>query len=405
MASREHASLIRFAPARERDRPVVLMAGCGHTGGMARHMIALGGAVRAEVEPLLAFPDNADGQEALRAAQQAGLRACLVPGHGGHALWPLLEQYRPDLVHVHAGGPADGHPLALLARQCGVRGVIRTEHLPWTHGAGLREHDYARGVKAVDRVICVSRAARQTYLSTGAEPERYEVVYNGAELPASLPARQAARAALGLEGSFAVLTAGPLVREQRHDVLLAALPVLLRRYPQLRLLVAGAGPEEAVLHAQAERLGVAGHLRFLGGHASLPELMAACDVFCLPSCLDGHPLVLLDAMAAGLPVAAARALGITEAVQHEETGLLFPCDSPLLLANALGRLIGDPILARCLGEAGRQAAGRVFSAARMGRETLAVYRRVLGRRPLPASGRAAPVLAGPFPRPPRPLRP
>jgi glycosyltransferase involved in cell wall biosynthesis len=403
MPPREHASLIRLAPARERDRPVVLMAAHGHACGMARHMITLAGAVRAEVEPLLAFPDTADGQEALRAAQQAGLRACLVAGHGSHALWPLLEQYHPDLLHVHAGSPGDGHELALLARQCGVRGVIRTEHLPWS--ASPREHDYARGIKAVDRVICVSRAARQTFLATGADAERFEVVYNGAPVPGALPPREPARAALGLDGSFAVLTVGPLVKEQRHEVLLAALPGLLRRQPQLRLLLAGTGPEEARLHAQAERLGVASHLRFLGGHADLPELMAACDAFCLPSCLDGHPLVLLEAMAAGLPVAAARALGITEAVQHEETGLLFPCDSPLLLANALQRLIADPILARCLGEAGRQAVARVFSAARMGRETLAVYRRVLGRRPLPAGGRAAPVLPGPFPRSPQPLRP
>lgn len=403
MPPRKPSTLFPLPPARERYRPVVLMAGCGDACGMARHMITLAGAVRAEVEPLLAFPDSVDGAEAVRAAARAGLRACLAPAGDARALRPLLRQYRPDLVHVHAGAAADGHAQAALARQCAVRGVIRTEHQPWS-AAGQSEHDYARALANVDRVICVSRAARQTYLAAGVEAERYEVVYNGTA-PPRLPARAKARAAFAADAGFAVLTVGPQGAGHRHAVLFEAMARLLRQHPGLRLLVAGAGPDQAALHDLAGRPGLAGHVRFFGRGADLAGLMAAADAFCLPSSRDGHPLVLLEAMAAGLPVAAARALGITEAVQHEETGLLFPCDSAPLLADALARLAADPILARCLGEAGRQAVARVFSPARMGRETLAVYRRVLGRRPLPAGGRAAPVLAGRFPPPPRQLHP
>jgi glycosyltransferase involved in cell wall biosynthesis len=105
--------------------------------------------------------------------------------------------------------------------------------------------------------------------------------------------------------------------------------------------------------------------------------MAASDALCAPSYFEGHPLVILEAMSAGLPVVAARSLGITEAVRNEETGLLFPFGNAPVLTRTLAALLEDPDLAACLRENGRRAIEEEFSALRMARETLLLYRDVL----------------------------
>ncbi|WP_020654069.1 glycosyltransferase family 4 protein [Massilia niastensis] len=388
-----HRPAGRIAPLplvrRQRARPTLLLASDSRAPcGVGRHMLTLARALRHELEPLLVFADTRHGHEWAQAARLAGLRACVAPAHqlasGGPGLAALFEQHRPDICHVHAGAAWEGHPLAASARACGVAAVLRTEHLPCTL-RGPRDHAleaaYVHGIAPVDRVICVSRAARRTFLASGAAPERYEVVYNGIEQPPSPAARDGLRAGLGLDGRFAVLTVARFVGRKRHATLLQALPGVLERHPGVELLWVGDGPLMEELRTQAARLGVAGHVRFLGFRHDVGELMAAADAYCLPSELEGHPLTVLEAMAAGLPVVAARAPGTTEALQDEETGLLYRHDSAALLRHALCRLIGDPDLARCLGEAGRQAVGRAFTAQRMARETVAIYLKALRAHP------------------------
>ncbi len=109
-------------------------------------------------------------------------------------------------------------------------------------------------------------------------------------------------------------------------------------------------------------------------------LLDAADVFVLPSRHEGMPLVLLEAMDAGLPVVATRVIGSEEVVAEGVTGLLVPAEDPSSLAAALSRLLAEPRLRERFGRAGRDRYEALFTSARMAAQTEAVYRQVLQAR-------------------------
>jgi phosphatidyl-myo-inositol dimannoside synthase len=139
--------------------------------------------------------------------------------------------------------------------------------------------------------------------------------------------------------------------------LVAALPLIRRQVPEARLRVIGGGPELEALRDQARRLGLADHIRFAGsvpGDEALRRAYFQAHVFCLPSRQEGFGIVFLEAMAAGLPIVAARAGAAPEVVEDGRTGLLVPPGNPEALAAAVVRLLQTPDLARTLGEQGRR---------------------------------------------------
>jgi glycosyltransferase involved in cell wall biosynthesis len=160
-----------------------------------------------------------------------------------------------------------------------------------------------------------------------------------------------------------LLTVSRLVSRKGIDTVLQALPAVLSEFPTLRYRIAGEGPEREPLEALAHRLGVDRAAEFLGfvPDEELPDLYRGATVFVMPSreevkqaSIEGFGIVYLEASASGLPVIAARSGGALEAVLHEETGLLISPDNPNQLAAATGRLLGDPLLARHFGHAGRR---------------------------------------------------
>ncbi|MDA2917589.1 glycosyltransferase, partial [Nitrospinae bacterium AH_259_B05_G02_I21] len=130
----------------------------------------------------------------------------------------------------------------------------------------------------------------------------------------------------------------------------------------MRLLLIGSGKLEGELRAEADRLGVASRVDFLGTRSDMPELFAAMDCFVLPSKRDSFPVVLLEAAAAGLPCVATDDGGNPESVIHERTGLLVPVDDPKALAEAVVSVLDDPERARRWGAAGRAKIERLHTA-------------------------------------------
>jgi glycosyltransferase involved in cell wall biosynthesis len=112
---------------------------------------------------------------------------------------------------------------------------------------------------------------------------------------------------------------------------------------------------------------------FAGYRDDVPALLAGCDVFCLPSRMEGMPLVVLEAMAQGKPVVATAVGGTGELVVDGETGVLVPPDDVDALAGALARLLSDSELARRMGEAGRARVERDFSLAASTARVLSLY--------------------------------
>ena len=147
--------------------------------------------------------------------------------------------------------------------------------------------------------------------------------------------------------------------------------------PEARFLVVGDGPERHALEAEAIARGVAGRIQFLGYRADVPELLADCDLFVLPSLFEGLPLSILEAMAARRAVVASDIGGNDEAVIEGETGVLVPPAEPAALAAAIRALLADAPRRQRFGAAGRARVEQEFSAEVMVRRVTSVYDELL----------------------------
>jgi glycosyltransferase involved in cell wall biosynthesis len=172
-----------------------------------------------------------------------------------------------------------------------------------------------------------------------------------------------------------VITVGRLAPEKRFDILLAAFAEAARDGPA-RLLVVGGGPEARELRARTGRLGLKSRVVFSGPleHDRVLDCYAAADLFAFASPTETQGLVVVEAMAAGLPVAAVRAGGVPEVVGDGETGLLADAD-PHALAAVIRRLLDDAALRRDLAERGRVAA-RAYAIEELTHRLVTLYRDV-----------------------------
>ena len=156
-----------------------------------------------------------------------------------------------------------------------------------------------------------------------------------------------------------ILAIGRLHPVKGFDILLAA----LARLPEAVLWLAGSGPAEAELRRQADDLGVAGRVRWLGWRSDVGALYRACDVFACPSRQEGLGSVILEGWAYGAPVVASNIGGPATLLKDGETGLLVPSEDAAALADALARVLDRPSDAQALAAAGKAAHADGFSEA------------------------------------------
>lgn len=204
--------------------------------------------------------------------------------------------------------------------------------------------------------------------------------------------REARRAALGLAPTDTVLTCAARLHVTKGiDNLLLAAAELCPRWPHLRLLIAGEGEERARLEGLRVHLGLTERVTFLGHVADMPGLLAATDLLCHPSLLDGLPNAVVEALAVGLPVVASAVGGLPELLA-EDAGLLVPPQDIRALVVALERVLAQPEHARALGAAGRRRVQAGWSLAtctaalaRRLEEELAMFAANPSSRPAPAA--------------------
>jgi len=277
-------------------------------------------------------------------------------------LWRVLRPLRLDVVNVHfltgqalyfaALAPVLGYKLALSAHGSDVKRMT----------AGVRRL-VALLLRRADAVTVVSRDLEAAVRALpGCRPQRLHRIPNGMDLGfwSGAPRREALQPVL--------LAAGRLEQVKGFDVLLQASARLRPRYPDLRLEIAGSGSQEAPLRALAGRLGLADAVTFLGrlDAPRLRERLSVCQAFALPSRSEGLPLGLLEAMAAGAPIAASAVGGVAEAASG--AALLVPGGDAGALAEALDRLLREPELRRALSRQARERA-QLYDAS----ETTAAY--------------------------------
>ncbi len=278
-------------------------------------------------------------------------------------LYRLFRREKPDLVHTHLYRDAVyGRPLARLA---GVRAVVSTLHNSYVWRS--RSQLFLDRLTSIfaDRIAAVSEAVKNFAIEREHIPAgKLITLHNGIETERFLlppEERRAVREELGLKPEeLAVGTMGELTEQKNHFCLLEAVPAVLERRPEARFFIAGGGELEGALRARRDEMGLADRVRFLGYREDIPRLLAALDIFVLPSLWEGLPVALIEAMAAGVPIVATDVDGNVEVFGRGEAGLAVPPGDPEKLAGGILALADDPGRRRQLGEAGRRRARELF---------------------------------------------
>ena len=199
---------------------------------------------------------------------------------------------------------------------------------------------------AAHRVVANSQAAAARLRLEGVTTPKIEVIHNGIDLAAFPPHQYSAR-------PRRIAMVACLREEKRIDVLIAAAPRILARYPDAEFWIVGDGSCRAQLVAMARQAGVLSRFQFLGHRDDVPAVLSNVDLFVLASRSEAFPNSLIEAMAAGLPVVATAVGGIPELVADGHTGRLVPPGDAEALAHALLDLLDGPTRAAELGRAAR----------------------------------------------------
>ena len=279
-----------------------------------------------------------------------------------------IARERPHVVHYHT---ARAHKMSLWLRPFAGRAIV-TRRMDYPLRPGFwTDRLYNRAVAAV---AAISTGVREELRAAGVAKERIRVIPSGVEPPGGLPGeagRRAARARFGVaDDRIAIGIVAVLERRKAHDILFHALAACTSK-SRIVCLVCGDGSERVALERLAAELAI--EVRFLGEQRQVADVLAALDVFVLPSRAEGLGVAILEAMAMALPVVASRVGGIPDAVIDRDTGLLVPPEDTGALAAAIDRLVADEDERRRLGERGRARVLAEFSLARSAERYEALY--------------------------------
>lgn len=232
--------------------------------------------------------------------------------------------------------------------------------------------------RLVDVQTCVSAGVRDWLAEGGFPRAKLVVIPNGVDADRFAGRDPAFKARLGLAPDAPLVTAIGRLHEQKGlEYFVRAASSVRHSAPGCRFLLVGAGPLEARLKALAAELRLAGHLTFLPHCEDVPAVLRATDVFVLTSLWEGMPNVVLEAMAAAVPVVATRVEGIDELIEDGVTGrTVCVRDVPALVAAVL-RFLADPEQARRVGEAAQRRVRDRFSLDAMVRAHEELYARLL----------------------------
>ncbi|MCI0370923.1 MAG: glycosyltransferase [candidate division NC10 bacterium] len=348
-------------------------------GGEVSLLALLGGLDRSRWAPMVVLPCEGAVAEGCRALglpthviPLPGLR-CPGPGmlRSAAALRRLARSTGACLLHAN-GSRAMAY--AGLAGRLTRRPVIW--HVRVADRGGLLDRLLARLARAV---IVNSKAVGRRL--DWAPPSKVRCIYNGVDFGRFSPRRPppTLRASLGLpEDAPVVGSVGRFVPYKGYAHLLEAARLVEAAVPGVHWVLVGDGELRGELEEQRRRLGLEGQIHFPGWREDVPDLLALCNLFVLPSLGEHFGRVLIEAMAMARAVVATDAGGVPEIVLHDETGLLVPPAQPKALAEAVLALLEDPGRAARLAAAGRRRAETEFSLSRHVEAVEALYRELLG---------------------------
>jgi glycosyltransferase involved in cell wall biosynthesis len=252
---------------------------------------------------------------------------------------------------------------ALVGRSLGIP-VVKFVH-------GMRGND-SRAIQLMDGAldswravtVCVSDAARRARVAQGSKGPHIVILDGVPDEAVRLidSERDRIRSSLGAgRRDFLVCHVGSLIALRRQELLVDAVGVMHRAGVEVRLIIAGEGPQRPILESRIEAAGLVGTVSLLGERPDVRDLMAASDAYVNMADEEGFGIAVVEAMQARLPVVLANAGALPELVCDGQNGVLVPAGDAGALASALNALIADPASARRLGESARVRALSHFS--------------------------------------------
>lgn len=346
-------------------------------GGALQVLLLVEGLQARGIENVLVVPQGS-GVESEAKARRLPVHPLPMAGEADLRFPPrfrgVIRSTAPDIVHLHSRRGADTLG-GLGAKWAGVP-VVMTRRVDNPEA----EWSLAAKYRLFDRVITISHAIRRVLIRQGVEPEMITCVHSALDAePYSKPCDPGFfRDALGFEKNGPTVgMAAQFIPRKGYEILLEAIPTVLRNHPEARFLLFGRGPLHEEISEEILAAGLEDSVTLQGFREDLPLILPCLDLLVHPAFMEGLGVVLLQAGASGLPVVASRVGGIPEAVVHGETGLLVPAGDPGALGASITDLLSDPARARDFGERARDRVRTHFSVDRMVEGNLHVYRELV----------------------------
>lgn len=376
-------------PTARRPKPAlrILLVTEASAKGTGRHVVDLaeGLIARGYEVHLLYSPVRMDEIFRKRIESMPGLTHVAIPMHRSihvqdlAATWAVrryLRRFGPfDIIHGHS---SKGGAVARLASIGTGVPAFYTPHalIMMTPGLSTVQRWFYSSIEFIlsklsRYIIAVSPAEARLAVASGFGESRVVTIPNGVGAPQLSP-RDEARRACGIGADEIIIgSVGRLVENKAPDVLVNALAIALRTSPQLRVVFVGDGPTKATLAELSGRLGISDKVILLG-ERDARTVFAGFDIFAISSRMEAMPYVVLEAMAAGLPIMATTTSGVELLVEQGVNGLVVPMDDCHAFAAGLVRLASDaPLMAR-MAEGSRRLV-RPFTSDRMIERILALY--------------------------------
>ena len=290
----------------------------------------------------------------------------------------LIRERKINLIHAHnATAWFYGTWASILS---GVS-LVYTEHdRSFPTPLRLKYFHYFFG-KYATTVIAVSKAVKEN-LEKYEHIKNVKVIYNGIDpdlfKPASIEEKILKKRELGLnKNDFVLGNVGRMDYWKNQRILIEILPDLKKISPQIKLILVGRGEEEGNLKKLAIKKGVKNDVIFLGQRSDVNQILKAFDIFVFPSLTEGLPLVVIEAMATGLPIVASHVGGIPELVVNGETGFLVSPTSKEEIKEAIIKLLNNPELRKEMGQIARKRFETHFSLSQMVQKYMEVYEKAV----------------------------
>ncbi len=331
--------------------------------------------------------------------EKTGAEVILLKHERSEGMWHLAKELNrvfreldTDIVHVQYIAP--GLIPIIAAKLSGIKTIFATVHQSgriygWKEKLLLRT-----AAQLCTAFFCVSRSVEESWFGNSEllDPLNFNkcrthfTIYNAIDVDKVRQQveggyKEKLRSSFGLADKKVIGVVGRLRHEKGQELLLRAMPAIIEKIPGTMLVIVGDGPDREKLLNLSRRSGLDEHIIWLGAKSpdEVYKLYSIMDVVAVPSLLEGFGLVAIEAMAAGVPVAAARVDGLPEIIEEGNTGCLFPANDHNAMASSIIDILSDTAYSVKMGQEGRRRTKELFSFQIFFENTVSSYKSLQGK--------------------------